>query len=256
MNVWCLDFDGVVCDSAGETGATGWRGAAQLWPERFAGPAPADYIAAFRQVRPALETGYESILLARLLRDGVTPAQILADFRRLGPELLARLGLERQALIALFGSTRDRWIAADLPGWLGCHGFYPGVVASLHRFQDAGDALFVITTKEKRFTLSLLAAAGLPLPEAAVFGLEAGRKTEVLRRLLARPELAGASFRFVEDRLKTLEEVAAEPDLGAVRLYFAEWGYVLPEHLPQAAACPRIQRLNLAAFTAPGFGRD
>jgi hypothetical protein len=59
--LWALDFDGVVCDSVGESRLSAWKAAAKLWPELFAsGEAQAKKEAVMedmRTVRPVVETG-------------------------------------------------------------------------------------------------------------------------------------------------------------------------------------------------------
>ena len=250
MNAYALDFDGVLCDSAGETGATGWRAAALIWPGEFPEPPPADYLARFARVRPVLETGFESILIARLLADGVSEAELLARFPALAAPLLARPECARATLIARFGGVRDTWIRTRFADWLALHRFYPGTVATVQRWQAAGAPVYILTTKERRFALALLEHAGLAVPAERVFGLEAGSKVALLRALGRRPELAGATWHFVEDRLKTLAEVAAAPDLTGVRRYLATWGYCTTAEQATAAATPGVRCLDLAAFAA------
>ena len=79
---------------------------------------------------------------------------------------------------------RDEWIAADLPGWLNVHTFYPDSLAAAKAISAAGVDFYVITTKAKSFTLRLAEAAGLSLRPEQVFGLGSGPKAEVLEALL------------------------------------------------------------------------
>ena len=247
MSVVCLDFDGVICDSAGETGATGWRAAAQLWPD-IEGDAPTAILEGFARIRPVLQTGFESILMVRLLFEGVGEDEILADFARLGPELMARHDLERAPLVTLFGETRDRWLRADLDSWLALHRFYPGAGETAARMAAAGTDVFIITTKQTRFAVALLEAAGVSLPADRVFGLEAGKKTEVIRALGQRQELAGNRFVFVEDRLETLLKVGQAEGLPELDLYLADWGYCTEAEIATARRDGRLTVLSLAAF--------
>lgn len=59
--VWAFDFDGVVCDSVGESSLSAWRAATIKWPELFKTPeaeAQQDrVIEGMRAVRPVVETG-------------------------------------------------------------------------------------------------------------------------------------------------------------------------------------------------------
>lgn len=244
MEVYALDFDGVVCDSAGETGLTGWRAAARIWPEHPL-DAPAEYAAAFRVIRPALEVGYDSLLMAGLVRAGVSAEAILADFQELKRELMARDRLDEAELIRVFGHTRDRWLELDPDGWLAVHTFFPGVVEAINA---AAGPVFIITTKQHRFATALLERAGARIAPERVFGLEAGPKSGVLRELQARADLQHATFHFVEDRLRTLLKVAEETELAAVQLHFATWGYTGADALAEAAQHPRIQCHELEAF--------
>ena len=85
-SVWALDFDGVVCDSVGESSLSAWQvsqsrqcmriassasghavltrelqASSDLWPDLFAKPAilkqRADVLSKMRVVRPVVETG-------------------------------------------------------------------------------------------------------------------------------------------------------------------------------------------------------
>ena len=113
-DVFALDFDGVVCDSVGESALSAWtvrrvrqwppcgahvspRSAAyllrraqaseQLWPEVFCAPGAAAQkqrvLDEMRLVRPVVETGYENLIQARLLleaRPGTRPDDMLANW--------------------------------------------------------------------------------------------------------------------------------------------------------------------------------
>lgn len=244
MDILALDFDGVICDSADEAALTGWRAAGRLWPRRFQGDAPVELMEGFRMVRPVMETGYESILLVRLLRDGLSMDKILDDAPSLFTRMINEEFIDIDRLIRLFGQTRDAWITADLPDWIGRHQFYDGVVDALNQ---SDVPTYIITTKEKRFVLALCDAAGLRIPGAHVFGLEKGRKSAVLAELSRRHQ--GARFHFVEDRLPTLLQTADLGDLD-VRLYFADWGYNTAEDREQADRAQNIQVLTQDRFPA------
>ncbi|CAN0554037.1 unnamed protein product, partial [Ectocarpus sp. 12 AP-2014] len=74
---------GVICNSQGESSRSGFRAMRVLWPEIAAelrtkdgGPkdsddAPAWIVDKMKKLRPIVETGYENILLVRLLIEEV-----------------------------------------------------------------------------------------------------------------------------------------------------------------------------------------
>ena len=69
MEVFCFDFDGVVCDSAPETALAAWNACQTLWPEDSA-TLPEALQQRFCVLRPVMHTGYEAVPLMRLIKDG------------------------------------------------------------------------------------------------------------------------------------------------------------------------------------------
>ncbi|CAI5955751.1 unnamed protein product [Closterium sp. NIES-64] len=69
-HVYALDFDGVLCDSCGESSLSAVKAAKLRWPSLFAdvsADVEGTILKQMREVRPVVETGYENILLVRLL---------------------------------------------------------------------------------------------------------------------------------------------------------------------------------------------
>jgi len=223
MSALALDFDGVLCDSVAETAATAWRAGAGLWSD-IVGPMPPDpLLAGYRLARPVVETGYEAILVMRLLLDGVDPAELIAGYRDLAAGALADSGRDVDGLKALFSETRDRWLAEDPGEWASLSPFYPGI-AEWMKGIPAGADCAIVTTKERRFVERLLDANTIPTPPGGIYGLEQGRaKESILLDLIERSR--GRTLCFVEDRLATLERCLVRPDLSALAPRLAGWGY-------------------------------
>ena len=211
-----------------------------------------------RTLRPSIETGYESMLLIRLCVDEalaasratggerpLTSGEICANWPDLRDALLARYALREEEAVEAFGSVRDSWIADDLEGWLDANRFYPGAVEAMRGAINGGvgpSNLYVVTTKQQRFALELLRAAGLELDDDHVFGLGSGPKVQTLCSLQQKHE--GSTLSFVEDRVDTLRTVANDPRLFGCRLFFAGWGYSDSEQQAAAASMPRVRSLG------------
>ncbi|MCH85259.1 hypothetical protein A2U01_0006103, partial [Trifolium medium] len=92
------------------------------------------------QVRPVVETGYENLLLVRLLLETRTPSirkssvgkmpmvaeglaveGILENWSKLKPIIIEEWGENRDALIDLFGKVRDEWLEQDFAAWIGAN---------------------------------------------------------------------------------------------------------------------------------------
>lgn len=242
---FAFDFDGVICDSAHETGLTAWRAAHGLWPDRIPARPTPDFVARFVRLRPVIETGYENVALVALLVAGHDDESILGDFPRLCETLIGAEGLNRAELRRRFGAARDAWLASDPQGWLRAQGFFPGVVEAINAL-DAPRC--IITTKEERFTRALVERAGLRIEPERVYALEAfeGAGKRSVLEALAR-ERPGAPLNFFEDRYPTLDRLRDLPD---ARLYLVDWGYNTPEERARARADARIEVLDVDGFRA------
>lgn len=245
MDYFAFDFDGVICNSAGETGRTAWRAAHGLWPDRMPAEPPDDFVARFPRLRPVIETGFENIPVVGLFVKGVPDDEIIEGFPELSAELIAAEGWDRDDLRARFGIARDAWIEGDLESWLAAQGFYPGVVEAVNALPGPR---CIITTKEDRFTRLLVERAGIEVDADRIYALEAfeGRgKRSVLEAIAA--EYPGARLHFFEDRLVTLDKMR---DLAGTSLYLVDWGYNTPAERERARTDEDITLLDRAGFEA------
>ena len=79
------------------------------------------------------------------------PAGALAhESTRPGPRHLPSPGnkIPIFQLVALFGSVRDEWMAADLASWLAPNRIYPGVADAVRAALAGGDEVYIVTTKQ------------------------------------------------------------------------------------------------------------
>ncbi|XP_060204953.1 uncharacterized protein LOC132632847 isoform X3 [Lycium barbarum] len=235
-DLYALDFDGVLCDSCGESSLSAVK------------------------VRPVVETGYENLLLVRLLlesripsirkssvAEGLTVEGILENWAKIKPIIMAEWDEDRDFLIDLFGKVRDEWMDNDLASWIGANRFYPGVPDAL---KFASSKLYIVTTKQGRFADALLRGlAGITIPAERIYGLGTGPKVKVLKQLQEMPEHKGLTLHFVEDRLVTLKNVIKEPELDGWNLYLGDWGYNTQKEREEAASISRIRILELSDFS-------
>ncbi len=250
-DILALDFDGVVCDGLREYFQTAWKVYSEVFEPGAESP-PEDLADRFYPLRPVVETGWEMPLVLYALRSGVADAEILAHWPDLVPSLLAQAGVEATTLGQAVDRVRDRWIQADLADWLSYQRFYPGVLDRLRQAMADGVELVIISTKEGRFIQQLLAQAGLGLASDRILGKEVKQpKYETLRQIQA--DRPNATVWFVEDRVKALQAVQKQPDLGAVALFLADWGYNTAGDRALAAPGSGLQGLTLNQFCGP-FG--
>jgi hypothetical protein len=261
-----LDFDGVLVDSAGETGESGFRVAQILWPQQPWLLAIQPYansesyqrvIQRFRTIRPCLETGWEAALLIRLIADpeygNPTDDQILDTFQSEQKEqLLERLCLTSDQCSVALEKARNDWISQnDGRDWIAAHDFYEGACGAVRNYlqENGNEDLYVITTKAKEFSLRLLEQQGLYNVDGSkiltnhIFGLGSGPKADVLCNIL-RHHHEDVVAVMVEDNLDTLFKILKKNELkGKVLPTLASWGYNTPVQ-QQAAMTVYFQVLD------------
>ena len=242
--LYALDFDGVICDSALETSITAWKAAREyLWP-KMPETIPEELITQFKQVRPALETGYEAILIVRLLFEGLSPEALLTEYPHRIEGIIRRDQLDIDRLKQRFGNTRDKWIAEDLENWLKMNPLFPGIQQKLVSIHN--DDCFIITTKQERFVDQILSANNISIPAQHIYGLDRQlSKQQVLRQL--QNDHPDRAILFIEDRLPTLIKVMNDHDLKEVQLLLADWGYNT-QHDKESIKTLNIPSIDLKEF--------
>jgi len=230
--VYALDFDGVICDSAVETGVAGWKSARKIWPD-MPESCPDTIIEQFCRARPVLETGYEAIFVIRLLFENISSESILADFEALKITLQKQLTLSEDELKQLFGETRDQWIKSAADDWIKNNPLFPGVKEKLSAVLQ-NYPCYIVTTKQERFVQQILSANDINIPDQAIFGLERKLKKDAILLMLQQKH-PDQPLHFVEDRLPPLLDVQQHAQLKTTQLFFAAWGYNTADDKKQAS---------------------
>jgi len=249
--ILALDFDGVVCDGLIEYFQTAWLTYCQICSPVDDTPPPG-LAERFYRLRPVIETGWEMPILVRSLLENIPDSELFTHWATISQQQLQTLTLTPAEIAAQFDGIRDTWITADAEDWLAQQRFYPGIGDRLRQIMQSDTRLFIITTKEQRFVRQLFQQQQIEIPEAQIFGKEAKQpKADTLRGLIQKftQELdEPVTVWFVEDRLKTLQNVASQSDLTAVSLYLADWGYNTESDWETARQSDRIHLLSLATF--------
>lgn len=240
-----FDFDGVLCNGLKEYFQTAWRVYQMAWPVSYSTP-PAELAEKFYRLRPVVEVGWEMPVVLRAVLQGLSEDHIIRQWPTLKYQLIEDSNLTQSELGQQVDGTRDRWIQKDLEGWLSLHSFYPGVLDKLRGLMQAKFPYVIITTKESRFVRQLLQREGIVMPENSLYGKDCGQpKAQTLQSLQSQ---LPSPIWFLEDRIKTLNTVKAEPELANTGLFLVDWGYNLETERQQALADPRLNLLTLNQF--------
>ena len=242
--IYALDFDGVICDSAIETSITGWKAAKKIWWDIPKTLPPKKFIADFRQIRPFLETGYEAILIMRLLEQGISTHFLCDNYTALLKQLIHSENLNISNLKKLFGTTRDYWIKDNLQEWLQMNPFFDRIHQAIKKIEN--NHWYIITTKQERFVKQILQANNIQLKDKCIYGMERQMsKAETLYELTKKHPYQ--EIVFIEDRLPTLVNINTYQQLQAIKLQLASWGYNTPADRKNAQNFP-IELIDIKQF--------
>ncbi|KAL2892198.1 Threonylcarbamoyl-AMP synthase [Bienertia sinuspersici] len=168
-DLYALDFDGILCDSCGESSLSALKASKVRWPTLFNG----------------VDSVTEDWIVDQMhiVAEGLTIGNILENWSKLKPVIMEEWDEKdnREALIDLFGRLEMNGLRMI---WQ--HG-----LVQIARFADA----------------LLRELAGVTIPPERIYGLGTGPKVEVLKKLQKQPEHQGLALHFVEDRLATLKNV-------------------------------------------------
>src|SRR5438552_14509890 len=110
-----LDFDGVVCDGIDEMAETSWRTLVELTTREIPEARRAELHARFSALRPAIESGWEMVVLVGLLieRDAAGDAALRdgARWAEASDAFLRAHALAQGAIARVFDDVRGRWLA-------------------------------------------------------------------------------------------------------------------------------------------------
>ena len=240
-----LDFDGVICDSSLETGRTGWFAGSEIWDDWKGMDVPFAHLKRFRILRPLIETGYEAIALMKAIDENYTDDFLIRNFNFIKNQIFTSCACNTETLVRLYGTVRDNWIKTDPRGWAGWHRFYPGMKNFLNFSAGIFDKVYILTTKEKRFVQFLLKEEKIDFNHDNILGLETGKsKTETAESIIKKSRKKKTAA-VIDDRLETLFDFLQKPSFSDTFLFFASWGYVLPDDIKKAGLEERVTVLSL-----------
>ena len=229
-----FDFDGVLCDSAVETGRCAWLAGSTIWEKWRGSDIPKTHLEKFIKLRPLIETGYQSIALMKLISENYTETFIKKEFPFMMEQIFTSASLNRKALINLFNKVRKDWSEINPENWLSWHKLYPCSKDIIEIGQTYYKEVYIVSTKHKKFIKQLLDFFKIDFNADNIYGLESGEnKIEITENILKKTKKSPKDSVFVDDYNYTLRSFASNDFFKGMRLYFASWGYLFPETIEE-----------------------
>jgi len=220
--ILCLDFDGVICDSAIECLVSSWIAYFDLLTRQRPAAVDINLKNAFLSLRPFIRSGEDYVLIQELI-DHRVAVRTQEDF----DAQIKRVGTRNMELYKrLFYEAREGLIERNRDYWLSLNELYTHMRDPLR--DNAGNGkLYIVSTKRSDFILEILRANGIPFPSERVLYAGPKGKADLVAEILRRESIARAFF--VDDQIDHLtggQEADIVPCLAA-------WGYVKKEWLQE-----------------------
>lgn len=239
--LYVLDFDGVICDSRLECMITSYNAYNAMHspcpPRCFnADPIPDAQRKQFLEYRFLVRVAREYYLLWEM----ILRRQSISKSAPIGEQICVEPA-ELERFKAVFFQERYEWMTQDVRSWLGNNPLYDGIVYKLQAW-CSDQRLWIVSAKDSRSILTILAHNSVSIPESFVLGNERGDKGDIMRPFCSTKKNARVAF--IDDNLDNVRLVKG---LG-VKSYLASWGYNYEETV-RNALLNGIDVLTLDEFT-------
>lgn len=228
--------------------------------QAFAAVDEGQIVDSLQRVRPRLVSGFESSLMARMLAEEGSAAEMdilnCPDWLSYVEELLVKYDCSREELQGEFERWRRNRLDTDFQGWIALNPLYKGVRDAIH---DCQCPTYFASSKAGERLVPLLRSLldiDVDIDSPRIFHSlipPNELKLEALKSVLARPVAADSRtiLHFIDDRFETIEYILKNADqdlLKRYQFYLASWGYCTTEEIDRAKGMPGVRVISLEDF--------
>ena len=180
----------------------------------------------FISLRPWIKYGWEMVIITHEILKKNDPLNFenknsfIENYRKNCTTIIKKKSWDSEHLQKCLDRARKLQISDNFNQWINLHKPFIEVVKFIKCAKKNGYQIGIITTKGKFFTQKILKKININ-PDF-LYGYESGSKTEIITNLINDFKIVG----FIEDRLKTLENVVNNRKTSNVPCYLADWGYL------------------------------
>ncbi len=233
----CLDFDGVICDSALECLVSSWL----TYYRDISGGQPSHVPVSLRSdfllLRPFIRSGEDFILIHELLYK-----KVMIESQQQFDSCISAAGGERMMRYKeLFYKAREGLVEQDRSYWLSLNPIYRHMKRPLKRLSGR-DELHIVSTKRPDFIAAILSSNGIEFPQRNIHYSSNIEKLDLVADLLIDSGFERSVF--VDDQIDHLRR---EGITDRIDSKLAAWGYVKQEWLDSKV--PGVEVLSVEGMT-------
>jgi len=146
-------------------------------------------------------------------------------------DCMKKWDITAESIAGEVSNIRANWTKNNRAQWLLEQKPIDVVAECMGAMTSSGVSVFVITPREKDVCQELLTSYGLEVPSGNIYASDDQSKLEILRSLMAKPEVQGQTVYFVDGDFGHLKEIVSDKQLNEVNLYLADWGYTTEKEL-------------------------
>jgi phosphoglycolate phosphatase-like HAD superfamily hydrolase len=257
-NVLALDFDGVICDSAGEclysayntyAAVRGLQDAASVTDIR------SDWYDTFYQIRPYIRDGKDYFVILYFLENEISvesQTQFDDQSAAVMQEVCSLAEVEnKDDLEKHFQDSRRAIRAKDEAAWFDMNPLYDRMREGLDSLGPGFEGVYITTSKPTDAATKILYHNGIEIPEPQILGKDKVKKTVAknsqMEAVASAANIELSEILFLDDQVSHL---TAAQKIG-VQCFVATWGYNTDEQVEEAvqAGIPLLSEDDISEWT-------
>ena len=201
----------------------------------------------FISLRPWIKYGWEMVIITHEIIKKNNPLtdknkkSFLANYQNNCAKIIKKNSWDSNNLQKCLDKARELQISNNFDKWISLYNPFIEVIKFIKYAEKNGCQIGIITTKGKSFTQKILEK--IDINPDFLYGYESGSKPEIITNLINDFKIIG----FLEDRRKTLLNVANNNQTSSVPCYLADWGYLKEDdrkNLPKTITLLKLSDLK------------
>ncbi|MDA1143001.1 MAG: HAD hydrolase-like protein [Planctomycetota bacterium] len=240
-NLLALDFDGVICDSAGECLYSAFNTYAAARGLQSAGSVSdirRDWYDTFYQMRPYIRDGKDYFVILYFLEHGI-PIESQTQFDDQSAAVMGEVCSLAEVestdeLEQHFQDSRRAIRARDEAAWFDMNPLYDHMRKGLESRGPSFEGVYITTSKPTDAATQILYHHGIRIPESQILGKDKVKKTKAknsqMEAVARAANIELSEILFLDDQVSHL---TAAQKIG-VQCFAATWGYITGAQVEEA----------------------
>ena len=213
----CLDFDGVICDSAVESFTSSWMAYFYEYRKEKLNKVSIKSKDSFLALRPFIRYGEDFLLIQEIISNNFH-VKVQKDFDKIS-DVAGSFKLNQFSL--LLKKQREKMISENMELWLSLNTIYSHMLEYLLMVMD-NNFIHIVSTKDPLLIKKILKYNNINIPNNRIHNTGKNKKLDFIQDLLKLNNIKNAIF--IDDQINHL----GTNNIEEILVYLPAWGYIKP----------------------------